>query len=207
MSKKSASTWADVVKGDVVDLGGRGWSVVKIKPKGKKAHVEVRFGKREAASAVRLADRVTIIERRGAASVAKSPVMDKRGTQQRWATPRELDAALGRGLPAGNGSPVKPPKKAKGDGWDAKNDAVEKRLADRLTARLVGEATDEKVGYYVPPVDVTTVASHLALFHGGIPAACEDEGRMLSAHDAQHAEAAKGAARLAVNHWHTEARP
>jgi hypothetical protein len=58
----------------------------------------------------------------------------------------------------------------------------------------------------VPPVDVSTVAAHLALFHGGIPSACEDEGAMLAAHTAQHAEARNGSP-LAVNHWHTEKRP
>ena len=71
----------------------------------------------------------------------------------------------------------------------------------------MGISTDEDAGYYAPPVNVTTVAAHLALFHGGVPeAVSDDEGKMLAVHEAQHAEALKGAP-LAVNHWHTKTRP
>ncbi len=77
---------------------------------------------------------------------------------------------------------------------------------DLLSARRVGEATDEDAGYYVPPVSVATVASHLALFHGGAGMS-DDEAAMLRAHDAAHAGAKAGEIPLAVNHWHTKERP
>ena len=100
-----------------------------------------------------------------------------------------------------------PPAAPGASPWDTPADKIERKLDKLLEARLVGEATDPSAGYYVPPENVSTVASHLALFHGGIPEACQDdETKMLSVHAAQHAEALKGSP-LAVNHWHTETRP
>lgn len=213
MSKKKAGkkklTWADVKPGDVVELGGRGWSVVKIKPKGKSAKLKIRFGKRESSGEVKLDDRVKLIERRGAASVAGPPLHDEHGAQQRWAKKRELDDVMREGakLPAGDAKATKPPKKADGGSWEKPKGDAEKMIVDLLAARLVGESKDESTGYYVPPVDVSTVAAHLELFHGGIPAHVEGEGAMLAMHNAQHAEAESRGAALAVNHWHTAKRP
>ena len=204
MSKKT--TWADVKKGDTVELTGKQFRVVKVKPKGKKAKVTVDRGNgREYSSLVRLADRVPITARKG----DRGPLYDGNGTMQRWATKREAREVLAetKGLPAGDASVTKPSKKATGDPWETQADRIEKRLDDLLQARLVGESHDENAGYYVPPVDVSTVAAHLALFHGGIPSACEnDEAKMLRAHAAQHEEALRGMP-LAVNHWHTARRP
>lgn len=204
MSKKS--TWADVKKYDVVELGGREWRVIKIKAGKKKAEVTVDYKGRIAESTVKLADRVRIAKKGD--GTKRGPLHDETNAQRRWATKRELEDSLGKGLPAGDPSVTKPPTKAKhGDPWESQTDRIEKSLNDLLSARLVGISTDEDSGYYVPPVNVTTVASHLALFHGGIPAACEDdEKRMLSAHESQHAEALRGMP-LAVNHWHTPTRP
>lgn len=192
-----SKTWADVVKGDSVELGGRAWLVVKIKPKGKKARVVVEAKGRTAESVVKLADRVAIVKPE-AAPLHKREKIDGRPAirQERWATADESKAANG---------PM--PAPAEGGPWDRPADRIERKLDEILGARLVGEATDVKAGYYVPPVDVTTVAAHLALFHGGIPETATDEGRMLVAHNAQHDVAARGQAVLSVNHWHTEQRP
>ena len=203
MVKKT--TWADVKKGDTVELAGKPFRVVKIKPKGKKAKVTVDRGNgREYSSLVRLADRVPITARKG----DRGPLYDGNGTARRWATRAEAREVLTepKGLPSGDSSVTKPPKKASGDPWETQADRIEKRLDDLLQARLVGESHDENAGYYVPPVDVSTVAAHLALFHGGIPSACDDEAKMLGAHAAQHEEALRGMP-LAVNHWHTKKRP
>jgi len=204
MAKKS--TWADVKKHDIVELSGREYRVVKIKPKGKKAAVMVETKGRYAESKVKLSDRVTIVKKSD--GTKRGPLYDESGTARRWATKREAAEVGVTGLPAGDSSVTKPPEKAKhGDPWERPIDRIEKRLEDLLSARLVAVTTDESAGYYVPPVNVTTVASHLALFHGGIPeAVSDDEGRMLAVHEAQHAEALKGAP-LAVNHWHTKTRP
>lgn len=196
MTLSKRSTWADVRKGDVVELAGNEWRVARIVFGKKSAKVVVARKGREAKSTVALKDRVRIIP-------PKTKVMDRDGVQRRWATERELETAL----KPGNAKVRKPPEKPKGAAWDVPVTGAEKRLGKMLGARLVGEATDEAVGYYVPPVDVTTVASHLALMHGGIPAAADDEGAMIRIHDAQHAEAKSRGARLAVNHWHTETRP
>ena len=123
---------------------------------------------------------------------------------QRWATKAEHRETL----PPGDPAVTAPPEKPKGDLWETPVGRVERKLDALLGARLVGVATDENAGYYVPPVDSSTVAAHLAIFHGGIPAACEDdEGRMLGAHDAQHDAAVKGEGILSSQHWHSERRP
>lgn len=200
MSKKK--TWADISKGDVVELGGRPWSVVKIKAKGKKAKVIVEHKGREADSIVKLSDPVAIVKPKAGPLYEK--VTPRASAQARWA--KKSETTEPRGLPAGDPEKTKPPKKATGGPWETPADRIEEKLDKLLSARLVGEASDENAGYYVPPVDVSTVASHLALFHGGIPdAAADDEGRMLAAHTAQHA--AITSAPLAVNHWHTATRP
>lgn len=212
MSKKSkeireGAIWATVVKGDVVELSGRRWRVVKIKQEGKKAKVTVEHKGREAKSVVKRKGRVTIIHGAKAAATSKrGPVTDSAGTQQRWATKKELAEALGPAVPAGDHRQTMPPEKANGDPWETQADRIERKLGEILDARLVAVAT--KKGSYVPPVDSSTVAAHLALFHGGIPEACDDdEAKMLKAHEAQHAAAAKGEGILAAQHWHTEKRP
>lgn len=207
MSK--SKTWADVKRGDVLDIAGRSWLVTKIKPKGKRAKVVVEYKGREAESIVKLSERVTIAKKGD--GTKRGPMLDERGVPRRWATKSEHDKALGsprEGLPAGDASQVKPPEKSGSSPWDAPKGKTEKMLEDLMSAKLVGETGDERAGYYVPPVNVMTVAAHLALFHGGIPELCaDDEARMIGAHNAQHAEALKGQAILAVNHWHTETRP
>lgn len=201
----SKTRWSDVKKGDVVELNGRDWRVVKIKAGKKKAEVMVEHKGRYGSSKVKLADRVTIAKKGD--GTKRGPLTDASGTAQRWATKKEA-AEVGVGLPVGDSTVTKPPKKPSADPWERPADRIEKKLDELLSARLVGASTDESKGYYVPPIDVTTVAAHLALFHGGIPERLheEGEGAMLKAHDAQHAEALKGAP-LAVNHWHTETRP
>lgn len=202
---KSKTTWADVKKHDVVELNGRDYRVTKIKPKGKKAAVMVEYKGRYIESKVKLADRVKIAKKGN--GTKKGPLYDADGNARRWATKKEAAEVGVVGLPAGDSSKTEPPAKPKGDPWsDPPRAKTETMLAEMLNARLVAETPDESAGFYVPPVDVSTVASHLALFHGGIPPACEDEGSMLEAHEAQHSEALRGMP-LAVNHWHTAKRP
>lgn len=195
------SKWKDVRKGDVVEMSGRECRVVKIKPKGKKARVMLDVRGRRSEGIVKLADKVKIVSTKADAK----KLHDEEGTQKRWATKKELAEAM-TPIPAGNPKRTSPPAKATGDPWERPVDRLEKKLDELLGARLVAESKDEKEGYYVPPVDVSTIASHLLFLHGGIPDACEDEGQMLRAHEAQHAEALRGLP-LAVNHWHTEKRP
>lgn len=198
----SKTTWQDAEKGDVVELDGRAWTVLKIKKGKKTAEVKVEFKGRRAASTVALKDRIRIKTR--AADV--DPVQDQWGAQRRWAKPAELEAVLGQG----DASRTKPPAKAKGPAWDEKHakGTPERTVEKILGARLIAESKNEAAGYYVPPVDVTTVASHLALMHGGIPGSGEYvEGELLKIHADQHDEAKSRGARLAVNHWHTEKRP
>tara|TARA_B100000700_G_scaffold110520_2_gene124520 strand:+ start:3947 stop:4561 length:615 start_codon:yes stop_codon:yes gene_type:complete len=201
------TTWGDVEKGDVVELGGREWRVEKIKRKKKSAKVEVSHKGRSASSEVKLKDRVTIAHR--AADAPADDLHGVAGEQRRWAKRRERDAVLGEGggIPHGDSSQAEAPSVAEGKRWDKPHGDAEKMLDKLMGATLVGESTDEAAGYYVPHVDVSTVAAHLALFHGGIPEAAEDEGKMLSVHARQHEAASRGEGVLAVQHWHSERRP
>lgn len=202
MSKK---TWADIKKGDAVELGGREWIVAKIKPKGKKATVVVEHKGRKAESTVKLADKV----KRTAKAGERDPLRDRDGAQRRWAKKSEQTARPNStgGLAPGNPKKTKPPAPATGSPWETPSDRIERKLDEILGARLVGETGDPRAGFYVPPVDIMTIAAHLALFHGGIPdAVADDEAKMLAVHRSQHEAALRGSA-LAVNHWHTEKRP
>lgn len=178
------TTWADVEKGDRVKLAGRVYRVRKIKPKGKKARVVVEHkGIRAGESVVKLKDRVEKVD----------TLTGSDGRQKRWATPKELAQVL------------EPPKPAEGKDWTKAQGKIERVVGDELGARLIGEADDTGVGYYVPPCDVTTIALHLLVFHGGT-GDLVDERTMLAEHEKMHAAALKGSP-LEVNHWHTEKRP
>lgn len=167
--------WRDVKPGQRVELRGREYVVEKIKLDGKRARVRVRGSAGAFKSEVRAKDLVTVVEskKRGRGEATKP-------APTRKAKPGPLSE-----------SP-----------WDSQLDRVEALLANKLQARLVGEATDEAAGYYVPPVDLATIASHLALFHGADPSEWTDEVELLAEHERQHEAGA-----LAVHHWHTETRP
>lgn len=178
MTKKA---WGKVKPGTVVELSGREWTVEKVKPKGGgRVKVTVSRGGNTASDVLKADAKVKIAEAR-----RPDPKPKKR-------------------KPA----PRTPPKPATGDPWETQQDRVEKKLDALLGARLIGEATDADAGYYVPPVDVTTVAAHLVLFHGGIPEWAEgDEAKMVDAHNRDHLAARAGNVEFPINHWHTEKRP
>lgn len=200
------TTWAKIEKGATVELNGRPYLVEKIKRDGKRATIKISHKGRTSKGEVRLKDPVVLST--ASPTSKRGPVSDGAGTMQRWATKSELKEAMGRGLPPGDHTKTKPPEKPKGDLWEMPVGRIERKLDQILGARLVGISTDENVGYHVPPVDASAVAAHLAVFHGGIPEACDDdEAKMLRAHDAQHAAALKGEGILQTNHWHTEKRP
>jgi len=185
--------WAKVSKGDRVELRGKVFEVVKIKHKGKSAKVTVRGAGSTFDARVALADKVKLIA---------DPLHGKGGEQRRWASRGE---AKREGMLTGDPSVTQPPAKKYGDPWETPRDRVERKLESILGAHLVGEATDESSGYYVPPVDVSTIAAHLALFHGVDPSDYGIDG-MRQVHADEHEGALKGVP-LKVNHWHTESRP
>jgi PKD repeat protein len=199
-----SATYADLKKGDRIELGGLEYIVDKAKAKGKKVALTVTGKRGTFSSEVKAKDAVTI---------AKPPKLDgPNGEQQRWATEKEAaefetwNSSRPTSAPAGNPEQTKRPAKATGNPWDAKGDATEDRLETLLGARLAGESTDENAGYYVPPVDVQTVAAHLLIFHGvkGDQYTSAEEALVL--HSQHHADAKFGAAML-TNHWHTKVRP
>lgn len=182
----ASQTWADVEKGDRVELKGKTFVVAKIKAKGKKAKVVVVGGGGRFESEVRLKDAVRIVTSEG--WLKNPPARERRPA-----------------LPAGDPSVTKPPAKKYGNPWETTEDRIERKLETILGARLVAETDDESAGYYVPPVDVSTIASHAVLFHGLDPTEYDVDG-LLEAHTNHHAAALKGVP-LYVNHWHTAERP
>lgn len=177
----SKTKWSKVRAGQSVELGGRTWLVEKIKPKGKRGmKVAVRSGARAAESVVDADEKVRVVE--------AAPAAERRPAKK---------------------ATKKPPKPAHGDPWETQQDRIERKLNEVLGARLVGEATDPDAGYYVPMVDETNVAGHLAIFHGGIPEEMreKDESALVGYHAALHVAAVENGDRFSENHWHTEKRP
>lgn len=183
--------WKSVRRGDHVELKGKDYEVTRIKTKGKRAKVTVVGAAGEFSAEVKLSDKVR-----------RSELHDEVGAQRRWATEREAKSTR---MPRGDAEVTKPPAKRYDLPWDTPRDKVERRLDTILGARLVGETDDESSGYYVPPVDVSTVAAHVALFHDADPSEHGIDD-LMQIHDDQHAAALNGAP-LHVNHWHTEQRP
>lgn len=188
--------WSDINPGDRVELNGREWTVTKAKPKGKRIKVTVTSGTNTATSEVRARDSVVKV---------KAPLRTRVGNgnaQARWATDEERRKVLG----PGDASVTKRPAKPSGDPWELPRDRVERKLDEILGAKLIAEG-DETVGYYVPPVDVTTIAAHLALMHSGIYKSTDDEATMMRLHSESHTLALDGVGELPANHWHTKTRP
>lgn len=194
------ATWADVEKGQHVELAGKVFEVAKIKAKGKKAAVVVLGSGGRFESTVKLKDEVTL-----AWSTKPKPAREK------WHTPTKAEKAEQRAV-LGKGDPAvtKPPVKAKGPAWDELAGKAEKTLAKVSGARLVADSgdvndPDNPPGYYVPPVDATTVAAHWMIFHEGDDWETCGEAELLARHAVEHDHPRGGA--LKVNHWHTEQRP
>lgn len=204
MSKKK-TTWADVRDGDTVKLNGREWLVVEIDRGKKKATVLLALGKRNTSARRPIDERVKVTGHK-----KPLPVHDRAGSQTRWATDAEVRRELGENLraslPRGSGK-KKPPAPADGPKWSKPAaDGAERTIVDLLHARLVAETPDEEAGYYVPPVDVSTIAMHLLTFHHYTPPADEGEASMLAYHAKKHELALKGEP-LPVTHWHDPKRP
>ncbi len=190
--------WSKVEAGQHVELKGRTFEVVKIKLKGGTAKVTVKGGGGTFESKVNGSDKVKL-------AADPHPLKDKSGRQQRWAKPAEVKNA---GLEQGDTTQVEPPHKAKGDPWETRKDKVERRLDELLGAHLVAETDDASAGWYVPPVDISTVAAHVALFHDLDPSNYYSAVDLLAAHEVEHDGIDNGNGHLLkVNHWHTEVRP
>lgn len=180
--------WQSVTKGTNVELGGKVYTVTKAKPRGKRIVVTVKTRGSEFTSEVKASDKVTVVK-----------LHDETGRQQRWATEKEVEP------PRKKAKPVKPAVMST-DSWTEPRDKTERRLEKTLGARLVAESVDDEKTYYVPPVDVTTVAAHWMIFHEGDWWEREGEAALLARHTAFHAQPSDEQDHL-IAHTHTETRP
>lgn len=178
--------WADISAGDMVELKGSAWLVVKAKHKPKRSRVTVRASAGEYTRDVDPREKVTRLDQ------GDGPLRDDRGAQRRWATADEAVADLGKGAR-----------------WDTPaTDAPGAAVESILGARLVAESPGVTAGYFVPPITLTTVRSHLALFHG-LPGHEQpvDDADALAVHRIDHDTRDHEARAGAVDHWHTKRRP
>lgn len=171
--------WAKVAAGDEVVLKGEPWRVTKAARKGDRVRVTVERGGLSFTRDLDASAKVELVERK--------PLHDERGAMTRWAEPDE----------------VTPP--GKGDRWgepasDPAGQLVERVLGGRLVA-----ATRDGERWAVPPVELTTVRAHLAIFHG-IPGNEQplDEARCLALHRELHERADHEPAQP---HEHTKRSP
>jgi len=197
------TTWRDVAEGARVILKGNPYEVTGYARDGKTVKVTVKGARGSFTTTVKRKDPVELAPATATKKAGKSktaeipkggPLYDERGAQRRWAEPGDMTA-------------TKPPKKAKGGEWDEPKGKAERKVAEILGATLVGESTDPESGWYVPPVDPSTIAAHLFLYHDLKPASLlwEELDKM---HADQHARALVAPfTALHVNHWHTEQRP
>lgn len=197
--------WGAINAGEAVLLKGERYEVTKAKlnKKGTKVKVvlEGRRGRfeREVDAKLKVERAPATVAASGrssskpAAKVKGDPLHDENGAQRRWATQGELEAVL-------------PPEPAEGGKWAKPKGKAEKAITSVLGATLVGEATDPDVGWYVPPLDPSTIDAHLLLFHEVQPEG--DYKTKAAMHERLHADAVAGPfAPLHVNHWHTKERP
>lgn len=179
--------WSKVEPRTIVELSGREWTIESIKVKKGRAKVVVTSGAHRAESKVDADEKVKVVA--SAPRKRETPISPP--TDPRRAAPR-------------------PQENVHGDPWETPQDKTEKLLKSALGARLVAESPEGAPGYYVPPMDITTIASHLVIFHGTIPADIRnDEAAMMHWHRAEH-ERIDSTGELpegALNHWHSETRP
>ena len=182
------TTWADVKRGDVVELKGAAWLVVKAKRKGKAVKVTVKGGAGTFAREVKAKTPVTIADE----ATAAGPLRDARGAQRRWATDGEATAELG-----------------KGEKWSAPaSDKVGKRVESILGGKLAAQSPPGVDGYAVPLIELTTVRAHLAIFHAlPGPEQPVDDAEALAVHKRDHETSDHETRDGWVAHWHSKRRP
>lgn len=92
--------------------------------------------------------------------------------------------------------------------WSKPDDQAEANIVDGLGAVILGVKPSATECYIVPLVDVSTIASHLYLFHAITPPNIKEEGgydEAVALHDADHE--AKVLADLFEPHIHEAKRP
>lgn len=207
MSAELALEWRKVEVGMSVELKGKAYTITTAKTQGKVVTVTVAGKGGTFTREMRGKDTVNVA-RKAELVKAKPPtggkLYDDDGRMRRWATASE---SRGVGLEPGDPAITKRPKKAKGGDWVTPTDDAEAVVVAILSGTLHGATGDPARGWYVPPVDPSTIAAHLSIFHElAVDAGTFDE---LEAIHLRHHEAAttEPFTALAVNHWHTKERP
>lgn len=188
--------WRDIEEGSTVKLKGTAWTVERLSVKKKTVVVTVSKGSKKS-------EHTAELKAKDVVELLAAPLLDK-GTR---------DAARKLGERLANGTAGKPPKKAtkappEPRGWKEAplGDKAEANLRGILGAKLVGVQLAPDEEWVVPPVDVSTIASHLFLFHGIELVDVRRVGGAEKAkeiHDHEHANPSM----LKVPHRHSNERP
>lgn len=184
--------WKDVPVGSTVLLRGKRWTLVSlekaedglavvVKSKGQTARTTV--GKKDEVELVAFSTKIRVEE----AVEARREKKKKR---------------LGEKL-------TKPTFEVEPSGWTGtpRGDAPEKAIRAILGAELVGVQLGDDEAYTVPLIDVSTLSSHLFLFHGIGPVDVLKEGGFADALAIHSAEHEAGHAEPKIPHFHDADRP
>lgn len=94
--------------------------------------------------------------------------------------------------------------------WAKPEDQAEANIVDGLGAVIMGTRPTPTQEWIVPPVDISTIAAHLYIFHGISSVDVRKPGgyaEALELHDAQHELDQAGSATLHEPHRHEADRP
>lgn len=143
----------ELASGDVLDIKGALWTVLKAKSKGKLVKLAIESRRGSFTESVAPDSTYTVLVRPKTGAIVK-PVLEKRtpsrSRQARWADPKEI-------TPPPESTPADPSWKHVGK--------EDRPLVEELGAKLVGvEVEGGKL--VVPPANDTTLFGHLATMHG-----------------------------------------
>lgn len=122
----------------------------------------------------------------------------------------KLEARLNSRLRDGSAKRELVEKRAKskvkdGGGWHEPADKAETRIADIMGGKLVGIETPD--GTLVPPLDPSSIKSHLWIFHG-LESTTLTYEQLVAAHEEEHARADREPFfTLTIPHAHSNRRP
>jgi hypothetical protein len=198
--------WKKVEAGKFVVLGGDEWEVVEHQVKKSGVVVKLKGKPGVFTRKVDADKKVDVVKEFSLGEFARAELAKTRARRESTAhkaapefnpDPWRVDPAdtLHAKLTGGEHAP--------GDPWKKPQDQAEANVTAILGAKMLGVQTEAGGVYAVPPVDPSTLKSHLFLMHN-IQAGGRSHKALKDEHDAEHT---RDIADLFVPHHHTKTRP